>query len=111
MSSISEIPAIVILGHKPGPVVLADKSQPALARLARTAHVVELAIQELGTTERYSITGLANELERQTELIIEKGGLTAAQKLQLRCLMSACAAELQAVSVRLQIELLEILLR
>ena len=87
-----------------------DKPERTLAPLMQVSQVTELAIYELDTTERYSTEGLAQEFDRQIQIIAEKGGISPEQKILLRSLMGACMAELRAVTARLEAMLVEILL-
>jgi hypothetical protein len=106
-----EFPEIVVINKSGMTILPENKSQYSLVPLKHAHHLFELAIQELGDTELYSIIQLANELERQTRIITEKGGVTPEQKLQLNYLMMACVADLRAVSTQLSSQLLEILLK
>lgn len=83
----------------------------SIAEMERVSGLVELAIHELGETERFSIAGLGRELQRQAQLIAENGGLSTQQRQQLEYLTRACMAEMGAASIRLKVELQTILLR
>lgn len=98
----------------PNFIVLATYSQPdrpssavtpyAVSTLDSLAQSTELGLGTLGALERYS-------MERLADLMTRKGGMNPGQKMRILLLMSACAAELRAVSDQLNRQMLEILQR
>lgn len=72
---------------------------------------IDWAMQTMSSVEQYSTERLAEELERQAQVIAQKGGDTDVKKAQVLVLLTACAAELRAVSTHLNRHLLEIVQR
>ena len=104
------LPQIVMIDKPENTAVPIDRPERTLAPLMQVSQVTEMAIYELDATERYSTERLAQEFDRQIQIIAEKGGISPEQKILLRSLSGACMAELRAVSARLEAKLIEILL-
>ena len=81
----------------------------ALAPLLRIQKVTALAANEHNQTILYGMARLAAEIQRQIRLIAEKGGVTPEERSHLNSLLLACMAELHAVNIDHNAQLIEIL--
>lgn len=108
---ISDPCQLLVINTAGNTVISGGQPEHSLAPLLRTKNLFQLAMHKQGRTERYSIQRLADELRRQSRIIVENGDVAPKQKLQLHSLMLACMAELQAINVQLNDQLIEILLR
>lgn len=79
--------------------------------LLEAVQSIDWAMHTMSALERYSMERLAEELERQAQVITQKGGDTDVKKMQVVVLLTACAAELRAISTQLHRQLLEIVQR
>ncbi len=73
------------------------------------AQRTHFAIETIGDIERYGLERLIVEIERQAQLIAEKGGVSDAKKLHMALLMAECVTQLRAISVQANEQLSEIL--